>query len=57
MRARLKPVATARARVIRADGRREVHYSLERIPLWQLRRRWKRFKHIRFMRKEDETWL
>ena len=51
--AAVRPISTARMYVNRADGTREVHYSLERIPLWQLRRKLKQLKHLRFMRAED----
>lgn len=53
--ARVRPVAVARARIVRADGRPdEVHYSYERVPWWQLRRRVKLARHLRFMRAEDK---
>lgn len=55
---RLKPVAVARLRVTRAaTGETEVHYSYERVPVWQFRRWLKLHKHLRFMRKEDRQWL
>lgn len=54
--ARLESVSIARAVVTRANGEREVHYSVERIPLWQVRRWWKLRKHLRFMKKEDRQW-
>jgi len=55
---RIKAVGTARARVTRADGRREVYYSVERVPFWQVRRRLKLHRHVRFLRNEDrrEGW-
>lgn len=56
-RARLKPVAVARARVIRATGETETHYSAEKVPVWQPRRWLKLRKHLRFMRNEDRKWL
>jgi hypothetical protein len=55
-RARLRPVSVARARVTRADGTSEVHYSAERIPLWQIRRWLKLRRHLALMREEDKQW-
>lgn len=53
--AAVQPIAVARARVVRADGRPdEVHYSYVRPPLWQIRRRIKLARHLRFMRAEDK---
>jgi hypothetical protein len=54
--ARLRPMSIARARVTRADGTSEVHYSAERIPLWQIRRRLRLRRHLALMRKEDRQW-
>lgn len=56
MIAKVKPVAVARARVVRANGEVEVHYSAERVPFWQVRRRSKLARHLRFMRAEDRQW-
>jgi hypothetical protein len=54
--ARLKTVAVARARVTRANGETEIHYSAERVPIWEFGRWLKLRKHIRFMKNEDKTW-
>jgi hypothetical protein len=54
---KITSVSVARARVIRADGTIEVHYSAEPVPFWQLRRRLKLWRHVRFMQKEDRAWL
>jgi hypothetical protein len=55
-RAAFKPVAVARARVIRATGETETHYSAEQVPIWQLRRWWKLRRHLAFMKREDRQW-
>lgn len=54
---KLTAVTVARAYVQRADGRREVHYSVEAVPIWQIRRWFKLRKHLRFMKKEDAQWM
>lgn len=55
--AKLTSVSVARAYVQRADGRREVHYSVEAVPIRQLRRWFRLRRHLAFMKKEDRTWL
>jgi hypothetical protein len=54
---KITSVSVARARVIRADGTIEVHYSAEAVPFWQLRRRRKLRRHLRTLREEDRAWL
>lgn len=54
---RIRPVAIARAHVVRASGAHEFHYSVEKVPPWQVRRLWKLRKHLRFMKREDSQWL
>lgn len=55
--AKLTTVSVARAYVQRADGRREVHYSVEHVPIRQFRRWLKLRRHLAFMKQEDKTWL
>lgn len=52
--ARIKGIAVARAHVIRADGTEQIYYSTPQLPLWDLRRRWKLYKHVQMMRNEDK---
>lgn len=51
---RVQPVAVARARVTRANGATEVHYSYEPVPVWRFRRWLKLQRHLAFMRAEDK---
>lgn len=53
--AKLTSVSIARAEVTRANGDREIYYSLEKVPFWHVRRRYKLQKHLRFMRNEDRS--
>jgi len=55
MLGRVDPVAVLRAYVKRADGRREVHYSYERVSILDLRRWLKLRAHLAFMRAEDRA--
>ena len=55
--AKITSVSVARAYVQRADGRREVHYSIEHVPIRQFRRWLKLRRHVRLMKREDRTWL
>lgn len=52
--AKASTVATARMRIVRTDGSREVHYSQQQIPWWQVGLRLKAWRHLRFMKAEDK---
>ncbi len=49
---RIRPVASARMVKIPANGPPSAHYSAERIPRWQLRRRLKLWAHVRLLETE-----
>ncbi len=49
-------VGIGRARVLRADGTTEIHYSLPDVAWWNFKARaWVR-RRLKVMREEDRTW-
>lgn len=53
-KSKVTSVATCRMTVHRANGDVEVYYDQEHVPLWQVRRKIKAMKHLRFMKNEDK---
>lgn len=51
--AKINPISVARMRVERANGNREVIYSVEKVPVRDLRRWLKLRAHLAGMRRED----
>jgi len=54
--ARLTAVSVARAYVQRANGEREIYYSVEHVPIRQFRRWLKLRRHLAYMKQEDRAW-